>query len=186
MIYDRWMDDGSLYYGKAIITIRYFITRNHYNLVVTKFNRNKLYDFSSSFLFFLSFLQVFLSSIHHLWISYIFTRIIICGYTCGFSKIDFNRNFKNVFTWGYVKFQTLSTQSNSLPRFITIGLSMFLSGMQMKPFIPLTAQELVFGYDDPLVSIAHRFFPISRRPMSKMGILNGVSYYNTFIFILYL
>lgn len=138
------------------------------------------------FFFFLSFLQVFLSSIHHLWISYIFTRIIICGYTCGFSKIDFNRNFKNVFTWGYVKFQTLSTQSNSLPRFITIGLSMFLSGMQMKPFIPLTAQELVFGYDDPLVSIAHRFFPISRRPMSKMGILNGVSYYNTFIFILYL
>ncbi|XP_035719198.1 scavenger receptor class B member 1-like [Vespa mandarinia] len=68
---------------------------------------------------------------------------------------------------------TLSTQSKSLPRFITIGLSMFLSGMQMKPFIPLTVQELVFGYDDPLVSIAHRFFPISRRPMSKIGILNG-------------
>lgn len=60
---------------------------------------------------------------------------------------------------------------------------MFLSGMKMKPFIPLTVQELVFGYEDSLVSIAHRFFPVSRRPMSKMGLLNGVSYYTTFIFI---
>lgn len=68
---------------------------------------------------------------------------------------------------------TLSTQSKSLPRFITIGLSMFLSGMKMKPFVPVTAQELVFGYDDPLVSIAHRFFPKTRRPMSQMGLLLG-------------
>ncbi|XP_076163294.1 scavenger receptor class B member debris buster [Ptiloglossa arizonensis] len=68
---------------------------------------------------------------------------------------------------------TLSTQSKSLPRFITLGLSMFLSGMHMRPFVPVTAQELVFGYDDPLVSIAHRFFPKSRRPMSQMGLLLG-------------
>lgn len=71
--------------------------------------------------------------------------------------------------------QTLSTQSKSLPRFLTMGLSMFLSGMDMKPFVPVTAQELVFGYDDPLVSIAHRFFPKTRRPMSQMGLLLGVS-----------
>ena len=45
----------------------------------------------------------------------------------------------------------------------------------MKPFVPVTAQELVFGYDDPLVSIAHRFFPKTRRPMSQMGLLLGVS-----------
>ncbi|XP_066584790.1 scavenger receptor class B member 1 [Prorops nasuta] len=68
---------------------------------------------------------------------------------------------------------TLSTQSKSLPRFITLGLSVFLRGMNMKPFVPVTAQELVFGYDDPLVSIAHRFFPKARRPMSQMGLLLG-------------
>lgn len=45
----------------------------------------------------------------------------------------------------------------------------------MKPFVPVTAQELVFGYDDPLVSIAHRFFPKARRPMSQMGLLLAVS-----------
>ncbi|CAL7951353.1 unnamed protein product [Xylocopa violacea] len=68
---------------------------------------------------------------------------------------------------------TLSTQSKSLPRFITLGLSMFLSGMHMTPFVPVTAEQLVFGYDDPLVSIAHRFFPKTRRPMSQMGLLLG-------------
>ncbi|XP_050447396.1 scavenger receptor class B member 1 [Cataglyphis hispanica] len=68
---------------------------------------------------------------------------------------------------------TLSTQSKSLPRFITMGLSIFLSGMHMKPFVPVTAQELVFGYDDPLVSLGYRFLPKARRPMSRMGLLIG-------------
>ncbi|XP_078035478.1 scavenger receptor class B member debris buster [Augochlora pura] len=68
---------------------------------------------------------------------------------------------------------TLSTQSKSLPRFITLGLSMFLSGLQMQSFVPVTAQQLVFGYDDPLISIAHKFFPKTRRPMSQMGLLLG-------------
>ena len=44
----------------------------------------------------------------------------------------------------------------------------------MTPFVPITAQQLVFGYDDPLVSIAHQFFPKARRPMSQMGLLLGV------------
>lgn len=44
----------------------------------------------------------------------------------------------------------------------------------MRPFVPVTAQQLVFGYDDPLVSIAHQFFPKARRPMSQMGLLLGV------------
>ncbi|XP_034947264.1 scavenger receptor class B member 1 [Chelonus insularis] len=66
---------------------------------------------------------------------------------------------------------TLSTQSKSLPRLLNFGLSMFISGLNQKPFVPVTAQQLVFGYDDPLVSIAHRFFPKARRPMHQMGLL---------------
>lgn len=53
---------------------------------------------------------------------------------------------------------------------------MFLRSLDLKPFVPVTAQELVFGYDDPLISLAHRFFPNSRRPMSQMGLLLGVSF----------
>jgi hypothetical protein len=52
---------------------------------------------------------------------------------------------------------------------------MFLSGMDMKPFVPVTAEQLIFGYDDPLVSIAHQSFPKALRPMSQMGLLLGVS-----------
>ncbi|XP_051154988.1 scavenger receptor class B member 1 [Leptopilina boulardi] len=68
---------------------------------------------------------------------------------------------------------TLSSQSKSLPGFITLGISMFLRSLDLKPFVPVTAKELVFGYDDPLVSLAHRFFPKTRRPMSRMGLLIG-------------
>ncbi|KAI4454658.1 scavenger receptor class b type-1 sr-b1 [Holotrichia oblita] len=40
-----------------------------------------------------------------------------------------------------------------------------------KPFIPLTPEELVYGYDDPLVHLAHLFYPERKKPPSKMAIL---------------
>ncbi|KAK9754137.1 CD36 family [Popillia japonica] len=40
-----------------------------------------------------------------------------------------------------------------------------------KPFIPLTPEELVYGYDDPLVNLAHHFYPERKKPPSKMAIL---------------
>lgn len=48
-----------------------------------------------------------------------------------------------------------------------------LSAAKYKPFISLTADELVFGYDDTLVKLAHTFYPRNKRPMSKMGLLVG-------------
>lgn len=44
-----------------------------------------------------------------------------------------------------------------------------------KPFKSLTVDELLFGYDDTLVNLAHKFYPREKRPMSKMGLLIGVS-----------
>lgn len=43
------------------------------------------------------------------------------------------------------------------------------------PFKSLTVDELLFGYDDTLVNLAHKFYPREKRPMSKMGLLIGVS-----------
>ncbi|XP_034827962.1 scavenger receptor class B member 1 [Maniola hyperantus] len=40
-----------------------------------------------------------------------------------------------------------------------------------KPFVQITAEELVFGYDDPLVTLAHYFYPKGKRPNSQMGLL---------------
>uniref|UniRef100_A0A182T635 Uncharacterized protein n=1 Tax=Anopheles maculatus TaxID=74869 RepID=A0A182T635_9DIPT len=69
---------------------------------------------------------------------------------------------------------TISTQSKYLSFFVAKTISVILTATKYKPFISLTADELVFGYDDTLVSLAHRFYPRNRRPMEKMGLLNGV------------
>ena len=54
-------------------------------------------------------------------------------------------------------------------------ISFALTAAQYKPFVSKTADELVFGYDDTLVALAHRFYPRNKRPLEQMGLLNGVS-----------
>lgn len=78
--------------------------------------------------------------------------------------------------------QTLSTQSNSLGSFLGNGVNVALSmtklfsGERFQPFISVTVNELLFGYEDTLVSMANKFYPRNIRPdMSKMGLLLGVS-----------
>ncbi|CAG9834212.1 unnamed protein product [Diabrotica balteata] len=66
---------------------------------------------------------------------------------------------------------TLSTMSNNLGYFVQKGISVMLSIGSYKPFISITADELVFGYDDKLVSLAHQFYPKYKRPAEKMGLL---------------
>ncbi|PNF27495.1 hypothetical protein B7P43_G04284 [Cryptotermes secundus] len=68
---------------------------------------------------------------------------------------------------------TLTTQSNSLPRLVRMTLSIMLRAMGLEPFVNVTAEEFIFGYDDTLVSLAHKFFPKHRRPLSRMGLLLG-------------
>ena len=71
--------------------------------------------------------------------------------------------------------QTLSTKSNYLGFFLQKTISFALILAKVQPFVEVTADELVFGYDDPLVSLAHKFYPRHKRPMSKMGLLIAVS-----------
>ncbi|XP_044738554.1 scavenger receptor class B member 1 isoform X2 [Chrysoperla carnea] len=66
---------------------------------------------------------------------------------------------------------TLTSKSNSLGYFVQKTLSLGLTMSRYKPFRPLTAEQLVFGYDDGLVKLAHTFYPKHIRPMSKMGLL---------------
>ncbi|KAF2883476.1 hypothetical protein ILUMI_22693 [Ignelater luminosus] len=65
----------------------------------------------------------------------------------------------------------LSTLSNSLGYFLQKTISFALSVGGYNPFVTVTADELVFGYEDSLVSLAHQFYPKYKRPMSKMGLL---------------
>lgn len=66
---------------------------------------------------------------------------------------------------------TLSTQSNSLHRFLQMPLSLALRFMGLKPFVTITAGELIFGYDDPLTALANKFFPTHKKVNARMGLL---------------
>lgn len=60
---------------------------------------------------------------------------------------------------------------------VSLALDMArLTGHKLQPFISVTVNELLFGYEDTLVNMAHTFYPRNIRPgMSKMGLLLGVS-----------
>ncbi|KAK5637967.1 hypothetical protein RI129_012262 [Pyrocoelia pectoralis] len=66
---------------------------------------------------------------------------------------------------------TLSSLSNSLGFIIQKAISFALTMGNYQPFVEVTADELVFGYEDSLVALAHHFYPKSKRPMGKMGLL---------------
>lgn len=70
--------------------------------------------------------------------------------------------------------QTLSSQTRNLGFFVTRSISLMLTMSKYKPFVSLTVDDLVFGYDDTLVNLAHTFYPREKRPMSKMGLFIGV------------
>lgn len=57
-----------------------------------------------------------------------------------------------------------------------LTMTRLLYGPKFQPFISTTVNELLFGYEDTLVNMAHTFYPRNIRPdMSKMGLLLGVS-----------
>lgn len=83
--------------------------------------------------------------------------------------------------------QTLSSQTNKIGAILGTGVSFALTmtrllyGPKFQPFISVTVNELLFGYEDTLVNMAHTFYPRNIRPdMSKMGLLLGVSNVHTY------
>ncbi|XP_022218031.2 lysosome membrane protein 2 [Drosophila obscura] len=68
---------------------------------------------------------------------------------------------------------TLTSLSPKLGYLLSKTISVVITAANFKPFINVTADQLVFGYDDALVSLAHRFYPKHMRPMERMGLLLG-------------
>ena len=66
-----------------------------------------------------------------------------------------------------------------------IALSMVLKSLYtMEEFTEITADKLLFGYEEQLTRLAHKFYPRGKRPPAKMGLLIGVS--NIKVFLLFL
>ncbi|XP_014255166.1 scavenger receptor class B member 1 isoform X2 [Cimex lectularius] len=69
---------------------------------------------------------------------------------------------------------TLSSKTANLPSFMLFPLSMALRTFYgMSVFNHLTPDELLFGYEEKLVHLAHKFYPRGMRPPAKMGLLLG-------------
>ncbi|XP_072948437.1 scavenger receptor class B member 1 [Epargyreus clarus] len=71
----------------------------------------------------------------------------------------------------------LLTVTSFSPNLAGFLFNLLVSGLALtyreraKPFVHVTAEELVFGYNDPLVTLAHYFYPKGKRPNSQMGLL---------------
>ncbi|XP_049883784.1 scavenger receptor class B member 1 [Pectinophora gossypiella] len=71
----------------------------------------------------------------------------------------------------------LLTVTSFSPNMAGFVFNLLVSGLALtykeraKPFVEVTAEELVFGYNDPLVTLAHYFYPKGKRPNSQMGLL---------------
>ncbi|CAH2056079.1 unnamed protein product, partial [Iphiclides podalirius] len=71
----------------------------------------------------------------------------------------------------------LLTVTSFSPNLVGFVFNLLVTGLAItykdraKPFVHVTAEELVFGYNDPLVTLAHYFYPKGKRPNSQMGLL---------------
>lgn len=54
---------------------------------------------------------------------------------------------------------------------LSMGLKTLYKGNE---FTTVTADELLFGYEEQLINLAHKFYPRGKRPPAKMGLLIGV------------
>lgn len=109
-----------------------------------------------------------------LFINYIIFLIVNCLGENNIFSLSVNQHQHSQFLYNRIITQTLSSKSNSLGYFVAKSISMMLTISGYKPFKSVTVDELVFGYDDTLVNLAHTFYPREQRPMSKMGLLIGV------------
>lgn len=67
----------------------------------------------------------------------------------------------------------LAAQSNTFGYFVQKTMSVMLAMGRYKPFVSLTVEDLIFGYDDPIVKLAHNFYPKHKRPQERIGLLIG-------------
>uniref|UniRef100_A0A0A9YEL4 Scavenger receptor class B member 1 n=2 Tax=Lygus hesperus TaxID=30085 RepID=A0A0A9YEL4_LYGHE len=69
---------------------------------------------------------------------------------------------------------TLTSMVANMPAILRLPIRLALNSVYKHPaLIPLTPDELLFGFDEPLTALAHKFYPQNKRPPAKMGLLIG-------------
>ncbi|PSN51780.1 hypothetical protein C0J52_05277 [Blattella germanica] len=80
---------------------------------------------------------------------------------------------KTLVTVPNIPLLTLTAHGSSLTRFVQMPMSLMIRSLNLQPFVTITAEQLIFGYDDTLTKLANTFFPVNYRPNSQMGLLLG-------------
>ncbi|KAL1502465.1 hypothetical protein ABEB36_007602 [Hypothenemus hampei] len=82
-------------------------------------------------------------------------------------ELSVDRNHK--ITVPNIPLLTFSSQTNIWGSLIQKAISFIFRSET--PFVNVTADELVFGYDDKFVMLAHKLYPKNKKPPPKMGLL---------------
>ena len=67
----------------------------------------------------------------------------------------------------------MTSKAKDMGMFFKKSFSLITTSADNKPFISLTPNELLFGYNDTLTYFAHVFYPRHLRPGKMMGLLNN-------------
>lgn len=77
-------------------------------------------------------------------------------------------------------FQSATSQSKHAARFLRLAMASIMDILKIKPFVEVTVEQLLWGYEDPLLKLAKDVVPKEQKlPYEEFGLMYGVSYYFT-------
>jgi hypothetical protein len=75
-----------------------------------------------------------------------------------------------------VLLQSATSQSKHAARFLRLAMASIMDILKIKPFVEVTVEQLLWGYEDPLLKLAKDVVPKEQKlPYEEFGLLYGVS-----------
>lgn len=76
-----------------------------------------------------------------------------------------------------VLLQSATSQSKHAARFLRLAMASIMDILKIKPFVEVTVEQLLWGYEDPLLKLAKDVVPKEQKlPYEEFGLMYGVSF----------
>lgn len=73
--------------------------------------------------------------------------------------------------------QSATSQSKHAARFLRLAMASIMDILKIKPFVEVTVEQLLWGYEDPLLKLAKDVVPKEQKlPYEEFGLMYGVSF----------
>ena len=74
-----------------------------------------------------------------------------------------------------VLLQSATSQSKHAARFLRLAMASIMDILKIKPFVEVTVEQLLWGYEDPLLKLAKDVVPKEQKlPYEEFGLMYGV------------